>query len=50
VLLGRLVFDAILDLKGDRGARGVLQALPVKMEIAVDDPGILRDLDRPETS
>ncbi len=48
VLLGRLVFEAMLELKGDQGARGVLKALPVKMEVAVDDPGIVRDLDRPD--
>ncbi|MFA9275853.1 MAG: NTP transferase domain-containing protein [Candidatus Aquirickettsiella gammari] len=34
-------------LEGDRGARQLLQNLPVT-ELVVDDPGILRDIDRPE--
>ncbi|MBC3873301.1 nucleotidyltransferase family protein [Undibacterium flavidum] len=34
-------------LEGDRGARQLLQSLPVT-ELIVDDPGILRDIDLPE--
>jgi molybdenum cofactor cytidylyltransferase len=36
----------LLSLQGDRGARQLLQTLPVT-EIAVPDPGILRDIDVP---
>ena len=38
--------DALLALGGDQGARGLLTAHAVT-EIAVDDPGILRDIDTP---
>lgn len=38
--------DALLVLAGDQGARRLLQTHPVS-EIAVDDPGILRDVDTP---
>ena len=43
---GRVHLDALLALRGEQGARGLLQAFPVT-EIAVDDPGILRDIDTP---
>jgi molybdenum cofactor cytidylyltransferase len=36
----------LLSLQGDRGARQLLQTYPVT-EIAVSDPGILRDIDVP---
>jgi len=36
----------LLSLQGDRGARHLLQTYPVT-EIAVSDPGILRDIDVP---
>lgn len=36
----------LLSLQGDRGARQLLQSYPVT-EIAVSDPGILRDIDVP---
>jgi len=36
--------NALLQLSGDRGARQLLQQYPV-LEIAVNDPGILRDID-----
>lgn len=36
----------LLSLQGDRGARQILQIYPVT-EIAVSDPGILRDIDVP---
>ncbi|NEX61242.1 nucleotidyltransferase family protein [Noviherbaspirillum galbum] len=36
--------DALLGLSGDEGARRLLRSHPV-MEIAVDDPGIARDID-----
>jgi molybdenum cofactor cytidylyltransferase len=37
----------LLELQGDRGARQLLQHLPVT-ELQLDDPGILRDVDVPE--
>jgi molybdenum cofactor cytidylyltransferase len=43
----RSSWPTLLALKGDRGARAALDALHV-VEVAVDDPGIHRDLDRPE--
>ncbi len=50
VLLGRPLFAEIMRLTGDKGARPLLAAIPERVaEIAVDDPGILRDLDRPDT-
>ena len=42
----RSAWPALLALEGDRGARGVLDALGA-VEVAVDDPGVLRDLDVP---
>jgi molybdenum cofactor cytidylyltransferase len=42
----RAAWPALLALEGDRGARGVLDALGA-VEVAVDDPGVLRDLDAP---
>ena len=38
--------DALLACSGDQGARRLLRAHPVT-EVAVDDPGILRDVDTP---
>jgi molybdenum cofactor cytidylyltransferase len=38
--------DALLGLGGDQGGRRLLQAHPVR-EVAVPDPGILRDIDTP---
>jgi molybdenum cofactor cytidylyltransferase len=41
--------DALMRLTGDQGARSVIAAhRDALLEIAVDDPGILRDVDRPE--
>jgi molybdenum cofactor cytidylyltransferase len=49
VLLGASVFAAILKLTGDEGARALLKSIPDQVaELAVDDPGILRDIDLPE--
>jgi molybdenum cofactor cytidylyltransferase len=48
VLLGRGLFAEIARLSGDRGARSLLATKEGRVEeIAVDDPGILRDADRP---
>lgn len=38
---------ALLALTGDQGARGLLRSAGV-VEVAVDDPGILRDIDTPD--
>lgn len=38
--------DALLAMTGEQGARRLLQAHPV-LEVAVPDPGILRDIDTP---
>ncbi|HEX8785287.1 MAG TPA: nucleotidyltransferase family protein [Telluria sp.] len=43
---GRIHLDALLALRGEQGARRLLQAWPVS-EVAVDDPGIFRDIDTP---
>lgn len=39
--------DALLALEGDQGARGIVKGHPVT-EVAVDDPGIHRDVDTPD--
>jgi molybdenum cofactor cytidylyltransferase len=42
-------WDALMALEGDEGARGLLQANAGDITwLDVDDPGILRDIDRPE--
>lgn len=41
---GRMHLQQLLQLSGDVGARKLLQQYPV-VEIAVDDPGICRDID-----
>ncbi len=43
----RGAFPRLLALSGDRGARALLGPLGA-VEVAVDDPGILADFDRPE--
>jgi molybdenum cofactor cytidylyltransferase len=43
---GAVHLDALLALRGDAGARRLLQAFPVT-EVPVDDPGIFRDIDLP---
>ena len=49
VLLARSVFADIMRLGGDEGARTILKAIPAQVgELAVDDPGVLRDVDRPD--
>lgn len=46
VAFGRMHFDALLQLRGDEGARRLLDAHPVTL-VDVDDPGILHDIDTP---
>ena len=49
VLLARSLFAGIMRLSGDEGARSLLRAIPDQVaELPVDDPGILRDVDRPD--
>jgi molybdenum cofactor cytidylyltransferase len=49
VLLARSLFAGIMTLWGDEGARSLLRAIPDRLaELPVDDPGILRDVDRPD--
>lgn len=45
--VARAQWPALLALSGDRGARALLDSLGA-VEIAVADPGVLKDLDRPE--
>lgn len=47
VAFGALHLPRLLQLGGDEGARKLLKAFPVQ-EIEVQDPGIFRDVDRPE--
>jgi len=50
VLLARSLFADIARLTGDQGARAILKSIPDQVaELPVDDPGILRDVDRPDT-
>jgi molybdenum cofactor cytidylyltransferase len=44
VAFGARHLQALLALQGDQGARGILKSHPVT-EVAVDDPGIFRDID-----
>ncbi len=46
VAFGRTHLPALLALQGDQGARSILKNNPVN-ELAVDDPGILQDIDTP---
>jgi len=46
VLFGSACFGELARLTGDTGARAVLERHPVR-RVAVDDPGIFEDLDRP---
>ena len=49
VLLARSLFADIMLLTGDQGARALLGAIPDQVgELPVDDPDILRDVDRPD--
>lgn len=44
VAFGRMHLEQLLQLSGDVGARTLLQRYPV-VELAVDDPGVCRDID-----
>lgn len=47
VAFGRVHLDALLQLRGDEGARHLLRNHAVT-QVPVDDPGILQDIDTPE--
>lgn len=47
VVFGAGHLDALARLSGDRGALSLLQAHPPR-QVAVDDPGVLQDIDTPE--
>jgi len=46
VAFGAVHLPALLALEGEVGARPLLKAMPVR-DVAVDDPGIFRDIDTP---
>ena len=49
VVFGKLVLDEVLRLPPDRGANLVVRARPERVvEVRVDDPGVLVDVDTPE--
>jgi molybdenum cofactor cytidylyltransferase len=49
VIFGRRWFSSLQQLQGDRGGKSVLRNNPsAVLEIPVDDPGILLDVDRPD--
>jgi molybdenum cofactor cytidylyltransferase len=49
VRLAHSLFADIMKLTGDQGARALLGAIPDEVaELPVGDPGILRDVDRPD--
>ena len=46
--IGGEFFDSLLDLRGDEGAKQVLQANEKRLvKIPVGDPGVIRDIDTP---
>lgn len=49
VLFGRAFWPVLQTLTGDEGARGLLQAQAAACQgVALADPGVLRDVDRPQ--
>lgn len=45
--IGRAYREELLRLDGDQGAQALFATQPV-LELAVDDPGVLQDIDRPD--
>lgn len=44
----RAFFTQLTEIRGDKGARSIIEQHPnAVLEVAVEDPGILRDIDRP---
>lgn len=49
VLFGRRWFGDLRKLRGDRGGRSIVhEQADARVEVKVDDPGILRDVDKPD--
>ena len=49
VIISRNLFPAVMALRGDIGARHILESLGHGLlRVPVDDPGILHDVDTPE--
>jgi molybdenum cofactor cytidylyltransferase len=49
ILIGRSLFDAVMALDGDMGARKLLDSAGQEIiEIAIDDVAVLTDVDTPE--
>jgi molybdenum cofactor cytidylyltransferase len=49
VLMKASLFPALAGLTGDRGAGGLLSSLgPALVQVRTGDPGVLKDIDRPE--
>ncbi len=47
--ISRAFYDQLVELKGDEGARSILAANEARLvKIPLGDPGVLRDIDRPE--
>ena len=49
VAFGRAHFPGLARCQGDQGARGLVRShVQQVLEVRVDDPGVLRDIDRPD--
>lgn len=48
VLFGRQFFDRLADVEGDTGGRAILRDVPDTTLVETGDPGVRRDVDRPE--
>ena len=48
VLIGRALFPAMTRLEGDQGARRLLEGRDTVRALAVDDPGVVVDVDTPD--
>ncbi len=50
ILIGRALFEAVMSLEGDMGARKLLDAADGDViEVVIDDAAVLNDVDTPET-
>ena len=51
VIFGERYFEEMARLKGDAGARAVIQAHSARLEkVPLDDPGVIQDIDLPPSS
>jgi molybdenum cofactor cytidylyltransferase len=49
ILIGRSLFEAVMKLEGDMGARKLLDSAgDGVVEVAIDDAAVLTDVDTPE--